>query len=304
MRSVNFLASLNRSRPSTPVAARRIPDFPARSIVLKTDWRVVSPCANFGGKNVIGVWDRNLAPSGLGTPPSYNEWEKVVHVQTADEDRRLGIIRNSVQCQSQDPPPGDTPTPIASFYHFRVTPENLGEINLVPGVNGGALIDDYVVLVGIHVITREIPDWVWATFWWYPTTDAPNFGDDRPVSLENSTAWRHYLMDTTLSEQTPLEQQCVPTGSPCRAKICFNPYLEVAQPNGFASNCMTCHAKAVYPPPDDRDLPQVRGTIPAESYYFLRSTKLSFLWSLSLNANPGTRVLFQQFLTALQTQSH
>ena len=37
-------------------------------------------------------------------------------------------------------------------------------------------------LTGLHIATKEIPDWLWVTLWWSPTPDT-DFGEDRPSSL-------------------------------------------------------------------------------------------------------------------------
>ena len=93
-------------------------------------------------------------------------------------------------------------------------------------------------------------------------------------------------METTLSGLTPHEKD----GGP---KICFNPYLEtdVRIPYGVISNCIQCHSRAGYAPPqrtldgyaqgilgrDGRHL--ANGNTP-DPDYFDNFHKTDFLWSL------------------------
>ena len=93
-------------------------------------------------------------------------------------------------------------------------------------------------------------------------------------------------METTRSALTPHEKD----GGP---KICFNPYLEtdVGIPYGIISNCIQCHSRAGYGPPQrklngyaegilGRDgLHLANGKMP-DADYFGNFRKTDFLWSL------------------------
>jgi hypothetical protein len=97
---------------------------------------------------------------------------------------------------------------------------------------------DILILVGLHLTTRDIPDWVWATFWWTE--------DGRPTSgfgpaTKAPPPWNRYDMDLTLSMTFPKSFGNI------SVKRIFNPYLEAALSSGLASNCMTCHSIAAYP---------------------------------------------------------
>jgi len=93
----------------------------------------------------------------------------------------------------------------------------------------------------MHVTTKEIPDWVWATYWWHDRPDDGRFGDGRPATLAGAAG--HYLMDVAYSAETPRQ----PDGSP---PACMNPWLEARFPGGLSSNCLTCHQRAAFGAPD------------------------------------------------------
>jgi hypothetical protein len=91
--------------------------------------------------------------------------------------------------------------PIRQFFAVQVNDRHTVElINSLPLSNHITTrlwkrpfrLGDYVALVAVHVITHEIPGWVWATFWWHDEPDAAPFGGDRPKTIGN--VFRHYLM--------------------------------------------------------------------------------------------------------------
>ena len=67
--------------------------------------------------------------------------------------------------------------PISCFYSIQLTQNDADWAS--QHINDGLVslsffflpkAGDYLVLTGVHVTTKETPDWVWATFWW--STDA------------------------------------------------------------------------------------------------------------------------------------
>ena len=104
----------------------------------------------------------------------------------------------------------------------------------IPSAQAG----DQLVLLAMHLTTREIPDWIWTTYWWHDRPDAGPFAADRPAAVAG--VWRNYLMDVAYSAATPAEADGAPN-------IAFNPYLETFAA-GTRSNCMACHQGAVWTP--------------------------------------------------------
>ena len=122
---------------------------------------------------------------------------------------------------------------------------------------------DLAVLLGMHVATKETPDWVWATFWWHDRADTGPYAAGRPA-LPGPAG--HYLMDVAYSGD----------GS------CMNPWLEARFPDGVHSNCLTCHQRAAFGATDY--LPVTHGTLRADDPYFAGKLPTDFVWTLALEA--------------------
>jgi len=196
-------------------------------------------------------------------------------------------------------PTGDVP--LSCFYSVPITAT---ELNLVVSKSGMKLLNPsftsnapyYLILVGFHVMTREIEGWTWQTFYW----SRGAFGldslkrDGNPAVASGDLRWSHYVMDTTLSATLPPE----PNGGP---KICFDPYLEGPQPFGETSNCIVCHQYAYYHTSPQQSagyaFAQRARDNPAPpeqtASYFNSGMDTSFLWSLAdANAPPGEATNF------------
>ena len=174
------------------------------------------------------------------------------------------------------PFPGSFVIPIAKFYHFQISQNEIAAVRAIdaPGAKT-AQIGDYTILLAMHCTTKEIPQWVWATFWWHDQPDAGPYGADRPAAVKG--IWRNYLMNTTFDMDKP-------RGADGGPSICFNPWLEARFPNGMKSNCMACHQKAVWQT-DGNFLPITRGSLKPDDAIFIGKTKLDFLWSVADSAN-------------------
>lgn len=172
--------------------------------------------------------------------------------------------------------------PLSCFYFYDVKDEH--DLNSLPialakivGSVPPASTGTYLILVAVHVITKETPDWVWATFWWHNLASEGPYAANRPGSVRGP--WRHFLMDTTLSEQTPWDPE------DGKNKICFNPYLEAQFNNGVVSNCVQCHKRATFPGNLSMGLklglPGRDGMLTADPHYFDGSVKTDFMWSIA-----------------------
>ncbi len=114
------------------------------------------------------------------------------------------------------------------------------------------------VLSGLHISTKEVPEWMWVSLWWAPDADE-DFGADRPDSLVKQNPYlAHYKMcvASTFRERDPdpgahfrgnEKTASLAAALDVNAKNldgyqwCANPFLE----NGFAkSNCVGCHMAA------------------------------------------------------------
>lgn len=262
------LDTINSAWPvGTPPERREIQAFPRDAVSLKLVWTVVYASR----PTPIHVWD-NTPTQPAGQPNPAETWSRVVVVDASRTQIPAGETRDaSLDGRSF---PRSRVVSVNRFYNFRIT---AAELPAVRNVDPNARVGDYAVLLMIHITTKEIPDWVWGTFWWHDQPDNGPFAADRPASVTGP--WRNYLMDVAYSMDTPREYDGTPNAV-------FDPYLEARFANGIASNCMTCHQQAVWRangPPSF--LPITRGARPPDDPLFRIGTKLDFLWSVALEAN-------------------
>jgi hypothetical protein len=234
------------STDDVAVEKRNIKGFPRKAVSLKVIWEVVS------GSEVtaLPVWD-GTPMKGFEEDNGPQTWKRCVAVDPTRDKIPDGETKD-VEYRGVKRPKSRV-VPLSSFYHFKLTKDMLADVERMDAKEG-----DHAILVGMHVTTKEIPDWVWATFWWHDRPDNGVFAADRPAKLAG--VWRNYLMNMAYSMETPREYD----GS---AHTCYNPWVELF-PKGMGSNCMTCHQRALWP------------KIPI----FPNRTKLDFMWSIALES--------------------
>jgi hypothetical protein len=291
---------------------REIPPFPNRAVVLKTAWELV-----------------HLDSAYLTTPVSVWDPDRQASMQTV-QDRKLSNSSDWGKRVKIDTTPGkkcadkdydgnggqDPVVPLDCFYAFPIDKDSpswelinqVGAFHVPPEASGKY----YLVLMAVHVITKETPDWVWATFWWHNHSSNPEYGLDRPPrQILKGNKWRHFLMNATLSRVTPSEAP-PQSGGP---KICFNPYLEETQANGMVSNCIQCHRRAAYSRDRDkigqgtslglswRDGTPANGIAP-NPHYFDDALQTDFMWSIAIAQDTKFRDFLTQFYTQMQALPH
>jgi hypothetical protein len=253
---------------------KTIPEFPVESMSLKVVWWPVA------GDHVsaMPVWDGDYAPAQSGPKP-WNKWPRVVAITptgTPAPDAKADVTFLGKAH------PGSHLVGLSAFRSVKLDAALAAQINADGAISRfsqaalgrPARAGDYVVLLGMHMTTKEIKDWVWATFWWHDQPNAGPFAADRPAGLP--APWNHYVMSAAYDQITPQS----PDGSP---HIAFNPWLETAFPNGVKSNCMTCHQRASNNGTDF--LPVTRGAgDPKDPAFAAGSVRTDFLWSLPFNA--------------------
>jgi hypothetical protein len=306
-----------RLQSKSPESEREIAVFPRDAVVLKTGWELILPSSK--GLAQVDVWNPSVETTKDGGLATARDWNKTVTIDTTREhDCRDGDYSE------------DEPIPIGCFYYFQIDKDVPVWKNLVHEINGSSEIPDpryhpYALLMAVHVTTKEIGDWAWATFWWYNRASYPIYGCDRPrSSVLKGNKWRHFLMDTTLSAVTPLETDF-------GHKICFNRYMEEKMPHGMVSNCIQCHRRAVYNPRNDasqcghdlqlspgyqlgllqRCTDTINGTLPAcrdvvpercrRDYYnyYHDVLQTDFLWSIAEAQSETTKAIQNAFVELL-----
>ncbi|GIW08214.1 MAG: hypothetical protein KatS3mg060_3019 [Dehalococcoidia bacterium] len=315
------LVDLNNRFNATnqPIEARTIPPFPNDAVAIKVVYGLIkrpdSPQSD-NGLTALPIW-RPTYPPPADSPPIYLTWLDCVAVDPAG--RYPAGSLQPVNCNGTAEAPRVRPSPVVrlnDFYSFQLTtPDQVQQARKFmrePSVgqpeerfvtNAGQVpeIGDFVVLLAMHVTTKEIDDWTWQTFWWSPNPDSSPFGDNRTAKVRGP--FRNFEMCTAYDMVLPRE----PDGGPA---ICFNPHLEAdlgvivpvtptGEPmprdlmNGIKTNCMACHVRAGYPSFDRNDptaanFGPVRneGYVPPNDPIFARIVRTDFLWSVAIRSQP------------------
>lgn len=110
----------------------------------------------------------------------------------------------------------------------------------------------------LHLITKELREWLWITIWWSPEPDT-DFGADRPAEIGKlGGPWKNYKMCvvTGYEEKDPDPTGGFPTGKGSlgdalkatyngvgKPTWCSNQYVERGTHNA-QTNCIGCHQHA------------------------------------------------------------
>jgi hypothetical protein len=145
-------------------------------------------------------------------------------------------------------------------------------------------VGDVMILVGMHLITKEVDSWTWNTYWWADEKhrQSPGYGHDRPQGL--AAPWNNYVMAATIEGGGKQRQD----GKAENAV--FNPYQESQLSNpghanpqwgGLGSNCLSCHARAAFPF-DEVKYPKNLVTLgETDPNQFANRIQTGFLWSVA-----------------------
>jgi hypothetical protein len=235
---------------------RIMPQMPSGSIVLKP---MLWPVQQGDAYTALPLWD-DLPPSaddgqyaGFEVP---GLWSRAVAV-TVRPRRGAGPVRVTYLHGVEDSL-GKPIKPITyeraaivgvdQFYHLRPDLRAMAPCDR-------ALLDqsaywafkrefrqgDYLILIAMHVITKEQPDWTFQSFWWHDKPDYGPYAAARPSLAPNRAAgpWRHYLMASTYGMPERPGGDSWP--------IAYNPYIELAADHPIRTNCMNCHQRATWP---------------------------------------------------------
>ena len=313
------LADLNArmDRDGTATVERSIRPFPTNAVALKLVFWLVkneaSPQAE-RGLTALPIWDRNYPPPDGGLPPMHTTWRKAVAVDPGDRYPEGSLQQVNVNGTKAQPNLQWAPVvSLKRFYAHKLLNAQdvadarvyMNEMSSAAGeqerlvTNAGQVpeVGDYVVLLAMHVTTKEIGDWTFQTFWWMPLPNAAPFGHDRPASVR--PPFDNYQMCTAYSTVSP-------RGPGGALPVCFNPYLETdlgpTKPYtmdgrtyppdpmaGTRSNCQNCHRRAAYPAfdakvPASADFGHVYndGYRSPNDPYFAKFLKTDFMWSIAL----------------------
>lgn len=263
-----------------------VPSFPNNAVALKTVWWPVAK----DKLTPLPVWD-----PGTFSDPDPNHlrghspltWPRVVAIDATRQTVPAGTTA-AVNWNNKAFPTARV-VGIGSFHAVAIDAPTLAIVKANPALLGQATslfsrppeIGDFVVFVGTHLTTKEIGDWVWATFWWHDRPDDGPYAADRPASV--SGPWRNYLMSTAYDAVSPKEADGTP-------HITFNPYVEARFAGGMESNCMNCHSRSSWHATWSGTpfLPIFRGPAnPNDPAYAAKQLRTDFLWSVALDPEPS-----------------
>lgn len=269
--------------PSKTSPPNTIAQFNANSIVLKPmfwpvakgsftvlpvwDWDANKPGSSsdnqYAGYEMKQFWRRAVAITDLVNPQPPPKVTYLYGVYDHSGSKQIGPI--TYDNTSQISPPAFQVVSVNDFYHRQLNSTELGQLSTCDR----ALLDasaywaygrafqpgDYIVLIAMHIMTKEQPDWTFQTLWYHPDaakSDSCRYCQSRPGNLTDQT-FRHYLLTTTYGvDQDPShDNYYVPPNTIKGAAawpVSYNPYIELAASHPITTNCMNCHHRAAWPP--------------------------------------------------------
>jgi hypothetical protein len=283
-----------------------IPQFPNNAITLKPTYFVARLADAVAGKNTdslirVPVWPGPPAkPKGFpSTAWNYYVYVDVTNKQPADKKivpaRGNNPAADSLQLATVN---------LNEFINVKIDSAAAAYINKEQGA-GTVVAGDLALLMAMHVGTKEISNWTWQTFFWAPDPADPFFPSGkwaaalRPSQLKGAAS--NYAVSTAYAMVLPNQPISGGTNKNVKPVIGFNPYLEAGftpdvfqlknQLNanlkfGIQTNCMSCHALAMY-----------KGTQPystdqyidmSDKKIFTNTVKLDFAWSIMGGFIPDT----------------
>jgi hypothetical protein len=221
--------------------------FPSGSTTLKTFWYLVEP----GKKVDVKLWDWRHIPPGVDA------------------------LKQDTVCVAIDPGNSGCLKAVNAFYTAKVSNPREFECLQCPPLKEGQLL----ILVAMHIASKQMPEWLWSTFWWrgndnpdtsgssWTCTDAQRQETIGYLLPAMVPAWKNYSMDVTASfwrgkpRLDPGDRCGVPgvIGNNEQYLAAYNPFVEAQFTNGRKSSCIECHARA----DSDPSAVSQRTTVPA-----------------------------------------
>jgi hypothetical protein len=228
---------------------REITEFPAGAMVLKSFWRPVPKTSAAERRAYVGIW----------------RWRKQHTEDTAETIEEAAwpkLSGTDPVCVVSEMP--DMGCRIARDHFFTAIAANLTGQECISGKCPAQVEDQQaMVLIGLHIVAKDQPDWFWATFWWKGV--ARTNGDawtcdnaQRPNGLKTGVRG-NYSMDVGTSFRLPkpaIVEEMATCGTPGDIRIMnvgnhddeyyatYNPFVEGVKSLGRKSSCIDCHSRA------------------------------------------------------------
>ncbi|POA97051.1 hypothetical protein C2134_19050 [Chromobacterium sinusclupearum] len=251
-----------------------VPNFPSNAITIKPVYKHISAQKYANKLYVMPGWPGTPSPAKAFLE---QDWGSCVYINI----KGSGQGGNSIDQGCKGPNTSNT-FYLNNFIHHQLTAEEAKVVQ--KQITGREVVSgDYIILVGMHVTTREIKRWAWQTYWWSANSDQPYLPSNAEIAAFRKQspldpAANHYAMAVAYQMVQPAQPITggQNTGS---SLIAYNPHLEAgfdpgvfqscasvggayAAPSdtncnkpdpsinryGVQSNCMTCHNMAMYNP--------------------------------------------------------
>ena len=274
-----------------------IKPFPSNSISIKPTYYIGKVSDSL---ICIPAWQGPADNLSQQYKPS--EWKSYIYVDVSNS-QKAGKIAVPIT-DKVDAPPATAVVNLNEFIHYAIDSAAAAYINIQEGVQAGKVsAGDLVILVCMHVATKEISNWTWQTFFWTTNPAQPDFPSSeweaalRPSQLNGAAS--HYAVSTAYAMVWPNQPITGGTNEGVIPIIAYDPYLEPglskfgnvnkldpAYQFGMQSNCMSCHAFATLNTIKGRSL-----NYSADQYVDMNDTifkgwvKLDFAWSINANIN-------------------
>jgi hypothetical protein len=277
-----------------------LPEFPNTSITTKPTYYAGVPSKN--GLIRVPVW---VSPNPAKAF-KYTEWQQWVYADVnnnQEPNKKLVPVTTSNPTQEQIKAATCNVNDFINYKIDRVGADYLNSHQDVGTTPSRQFIEgDYVLLVAMHVTTKEFKNWTWQTYFWCPDPSNPPSPSSkfeaglRPKELKGAAS--HYAVSTAYAMVWP--NQPVTGGSDDNARpiLAFNPYLEggfgpkvFSLPNkfrpdfvyGMQTNCMSCHALSTMTGKNGYSTNQYIDMM--DTSLFKNDVKLDFTWSIQGNIN-------------------
>ena len=263
-----------------------IEEFPRDAVAIKAVWWPVDPSE----LTPLPIWTEPTARPPTETMTcrgnSFLRWETIFAIEPLPAVFRAANDRDLVVNWDPEGAPlaingtsrvrNPRYVPLSKFHVRRLTDTEVHAplVNLAFNrvLRRDARSGDLVALVAMHLATKELPDWLWATFWW---SGDPAERSQLP-GLRSDPVWSNFALRVAARINRP-------EGAENQPNYVFSPWLEAPMSRGTTSNCIDCHQRAVWHGVGGVSLPPVSpklDKLPHDNVWFKGGVRLDYLWSL------------------------
>ncbi len=238
---------------------RRIKDFPNKAMVLKPMFWPVRQ----DGYTALPVWRDSTNNNNYDFYSGFEiqrVWPAAVAITTESDDPTpatdvefLYYVNDSTGNPMGPNKYENAPVvPISKFYHWQISQPQLDAMDTIDRAildqsaywcyNREFQAGDYVALIAMHVITKEMPSWTLQSFWWSDEANTSKYriSRDSVASPPNRQAFNNYLMTSTYGMNAI-------NVDPAEWPLAFNPYIELGAAHPIQTNCRNCHQRGAFP---------------------------------------------------------